>query len=164
MSEKAQAKFAILWSAYAEARARRRDRMASDLPETAAAFAAAGLAEDGEANLDAHLDVLSAERKALKKLARYLRKHGVDVLSPPAPDIEAIAAPRPAASKPARRARSGIASPAAAADKPARVPKPRRKVAAASAEVPPSPAARSRRPRAASPSPRVRSPAVKPKP
>lgn len=157
MSDKAQAKYAQLWAAYVQARALRRDCLSQDLPATAEAFAALDLAaEDGL--VEAHLAALSAERKALKRLAKHARKHGSDVL--PAALEPAVPAAPPAAKAPRRQpqAKAAAVFKTAPVSKTAPVTKPgkvasRPKVrpvgsAPAATEVPAAPPARPRRPRA----------------
>jgi hypothetical protein len=187
MTDKAE-KFGGLWADYAQARAGRRNLMAKDLPETAESFADLALADGGAEQVAEHLDALSAERRSLKKLSKYLRKHGAEMRPAAGPTVSEPAASRKAkalTAKPRKpRATSGSAGlagrpmaaraskpPSASSDEgaaPARKSEGRGKpsvstVAATAEDRQAAPPARPRRPRTSAAIVRKRAPAGTPK-
>lgn len=81
-SEKAQAKFQALWIDYVEARKKRQEAMAGEWPDESGSWVALALSATGDDAVSLLVEVMQAERKALKRLAKHVRRHGRDVLSP----------------------------------------------------------------------------------
>src|SRR6478672_9825993 len=94
MSQKSKDKFEILWATYSEARSARRDADAAPWITVQDAWAAQVLTDEGIEAAALHLDALTKERRAYKRLLRHARRHGAGML-------EGDPATEPAQSEPA---------------------------------------------------------------
>ncbi|WP_406857502.1 hypothetical protein ABEG18_07755 [Alsobacter sp. KACC 23698] len=79
MGLKAQKKFAALHEAYESARSVREYSAVAARAASLEGAAAALLADEGLGRAEAHLAALSEERKALKRVLRYAKKHGAKI-------------------------------------------------------------------------------------
>ncbi len=133
MSDKIKDKFAVLLAGFRTSEGAPR----LVIPEAGADAAAMLKSKAGAAAIEARIDALGVERKALKRLGKFMRKHG-DALDVAAPGIADGAAP----ARKARRPRTAAKAPATAktnaadgAKSPTRMAR-KTKTAAATAAVP----------------------------
>ena len=110
MSDKIQDKFAVLLAGFRTSEGAPR----LVIPEAGADAAAMLKSKAGAAAVEARIDALGAERKALKRLGKFMRKHGA-ALDVAAPGVADGAAP----ARKARRPRAAAKGPAAAKTEPA---------------------------------------------
>jgi hypothetical protein len=133
MTQKAEEKFKILWTSFKEARAARTSL--DDVPwtSTSEAWATFVLTEEGAETASAHLDAMSRERRAFKRLLRHSKRHGAEMLEAPA-ETEPAKPPQQK-TRPERASRAPSAAKAVGAKAAESGPKPSAQSAAARAKA-----------------------------
>lgn len=109
MSEKARKRFSQLHEAYEKARTTREYAAVLSRGQAVDEVASTLASDDGVARFKAQLEALGDERKALKKLVKYARKHTGKIAPPKAaPPKPTTVAPTPI--KSARKNKAAAAS------------------------------------------------------
>jgi hypothetical protein len=153
MSDKIQDKFAVLLAGFRTSEGAPR----LVIPEVGADAAAMLKSKAGAAAVEARIDALGAERKALKRLGKFMRKHGA-ALDVAAPGVADGAAP----ARKARRPRVAAKAPAAAKAEPAAAATPDAKPAGRKPGRPRGSTAAKPAPSAAEPAAAAKAPARRP--